>query len=157
MMESSNIVLRLGRPADAQAIALLSRELIEFGLDWSWTPARVLGSIYQRDTVTLVAAARQQVIGFAIMYFGMEQAHLDLLAVQPSHQRCGVGRRLLDWLEKSARTAGIAAIFLELRTANIGAHCFYQRLGFSDSAFLPGYYQGREAAIRMVRKLRAAR
>jgi len=157
MMDSSNIVLRLGRPADAQAIALLSRELIESGLGWSWTPARVLGRIHHRDTITLVAAAQQQLIGFAIMYFGLEQAHLDLLAVRPSHQRRGVGRRLLDWLEKSARTAGIAMIFLEVRTANIGAHCFYQRLGFSDSAFLPGYYSGREAAIRMVRKLRASR
>jgi len=155
--DSSNIVLRLGKPADAQAIALLSRELIEPDLGWSWTPARVLGSIHQRDTITLVATARQQMIGFAIMYFGLEQAHLNLLAVRPSHQRRGVGRRLLDWLEKSARTAGIVAIFLELRTANIGAHCFYQRLGFSDSAFLPGYYGGREAAIRMVRKLRASR
>jgi ribosomal-protein-alanine N-acetyltransferase len=157
VMDSSHIVLRLGRPCDAQTIALLSRELIEPGLGWSWTPTRVLGSIHQPDTITLVAAAQQQLIGFAIMYFGQEQAHLDLLAVRPSHQRRGLGRRLLGWLEKSARTAGIVAIFLELRTANIGAHCFYQRLGFSDSAFLPGYYGGREAAIRMVRKLRVVR
>ena len=123
-MDSSHIVLRLGKACDAQTIAVLSRELIEPGLGWSWTPSRVLGSIHQPDTITLVGAAEQQLIGFAIMYFGQEQAHLDLLAVRPSHQRRGLGRRLLEWLEKSARTAGIVALFLALRTANTGAHCF---------------------------------
>ena len=82
----------------------------------------MLGSIHQPDTITLVAAAQQQVIGFAIMYFGLEQAHLDLLAVRPSHQRCGVGRRLLV-AGKFGPHRRYRRDFLELRTANIGAHC----------------------------------
>ena len=79
---------RLARLPDADAIALMSRELIEAGLGgWSWDPQRVARAIRARDTVVLVAAAQNSLIGFAIMNFGDASAHLSLLAVQPSHQR----------------------------------------------------------------------
>ena len=86
--------LRLANFADAQSIALMSRELIETGLSgWSWDPKRVARSIQAKDTTVVVAAVRNHLTGFAIMNFGDEQAHLSLLAVTPSYQRCGIGRR----------------------------------------------------------------
>jgi ribosomal protein S18 acetylase RimI-like enzyme len=44
-------------------------------------------------------------------------------------------------------------INLELRTHNEGARNFYARLGFDQLGIVPGYYQGREAALRMSRQL----
>ncbi len=155
-MPTSNIALRLGRLADAASIAVMSRELIESGLGWSWTPARVVRSIRNRDTVTLIAADGARMVAFAIMHFGDEHAHLNLLAVRPSHQRKGIGTRLVDWLTESARVAGVASISLEMRAANDGARRFYRALGFDDDAFIPGYYRGREMALRMTRELRPA-
>ena len=79
-----NIAFRLARIPDALPIALMSRELIETGLaGWSWPPDRVTRSIHARDTIVLVAAVRNSVVGFAIMNFGDAQAHLSLLAVTP--------------------------------------------------------------------------
>ena len=154
-MNSANGILRPGRLTDANQIALMSRNLIETGLGWSWTPARVVRNIRCRDTMTLVACdTHEQLIAFAIMYFGLEEAHLNLLAVAPPYQRSGIGRRLLAWLEKSARVAGIAVIYLEVRACNHEARCFYQALGFRELTRLPGYYNGREPAIRMARELR---
>ena len=40
----ANITLRLAHRSDAQAIATLSRDLIERGLGWSWTARRVMRS-----------------------------------------------------------------------------------------------------------------
>ena len=37
--------IRLAGAADARDIARLSREAIEYGLAWSWTPRRVMASI----------------------------------------------------------------------------------------------------------------
>jgi ribosomal-protein-alanine N-acetyltransferase len=153
-MNAKNITLRPGRPADAAKIAAMSRDLIETGLGWSWGPDRVARSIANKDTFTLLACDRDRVVAFAIMYFGDEHAHLNLLAVRPSHQRLGIGRRLVEWLTESAYAAGIATIHLELRAANYTARTFYRSLGFTESAHIPGYYRGREMALRMMRVLR---
>ena len=147
--------LRLANFADAQSIALMSRELIEAGLSgWSWDPKRVARSIQARDTLVVVAAFRAHLTGFAIMNFGDEQAHLSLLAVTPSHQRCGIGKQIMAWLEESALVAGITTVNLELRANNFAARDFYRALGFTEAAYIPGYYRGVETALRMSRDIR---
>jgi ribosomal-protein-alanine N-acetyltransferase len=153
-MSSQSVTLRLAEPHDAQAIAFMSRDLVEAGLGWKYDAARVLRAIRERDTVTLVACEGGQVIGFAIMEFGDERAHLVLLAVRPTQRRGGIGRQLLQWLLESARTAGIGSVHLELRAQNEAARAFYRAMGFSESVLVPGYYRGREAALRMLRVLR---
>jgi len=153
-MNAKNIILRPGRTADAARIASMSRDLIETGLGWSWGPDRVARSIANKDTSTLLACDRDRVVAFAIMYFGDEHAHLNLLAVRASHQRLGIGKHMIEWLIESAYAAGIATIHLELRAANYTARSFYRSLGFTESAYIPGYYRGREMALRMVRVLR---
>ncbi len=148
-------IIRLARAGDAYPIALMSRELIEAGLSgWTWPPERVARSIAARDTTVLVADVQRRFTGFAIMNFGDTQAHLSLLAVKHSHQRCGIGWRMMDWLEESALTAGIATISLELRATNHAARDFYRALGFADATYVPGYYRGVETALRMSRDIR---
>ena len=151
----SGPTLRLANFADAQSIALMSRELIESGLSgWSWDPKRVARAIQAKDTAVIVAAVRNHLTGFAIMNFGDEQAHLSLLAVMPTYQRCGIGKQLMAWLEESALTAGIMTINLELRATNFAARDFYRALGFNEAAYIPGYYRGVETALRMSRDIR---
>jgi ribosomal-protein-alanine N-acetyltransferase len=151
----SSPIYRLGLPADAYEIAVMSRYLIEVGLrGWTWPPDRVAKMIKARDTNVLVAEVRQHVVGFAIMEFGDASAHLSLLAVKPTHQRCGVGRRMMAWLEEAALTAGIGTISLELRSNNFGARTFYRILGYKELSYIPGYYRGVETAVKMARDIR---
>jgi ribosomal protein S18 acetylase RimI-like enzyme len=151
-----NVTIRLARPADLYPISRMSRELIEVGLGWSWTPSRVGREILSTESVVLAACNEEQLVAFAIMHFGDETAHLNLLAVEPEHQRGGIGRRLVVWLEESALTAGITQVNLELRAGNRGARHFYRNLGYRETAVVPGYYRGRESAVRMAHPLRPA-
>ena len=153
-MGHSSITLRLATLRDAQQISFMSRDLIETGLGWTWTPERVAKSIRDRDTVVLVGSALGRVAAFAIMHFGDEQAHLSLLAVRPLYQRSSVGRDMVAWLDKSLRVAGIFTVYLELRETNRGARDFYRSLGFREIGIVPGYYRGREGAVQMTRDLR---
>jgi [ribosomal protein S18]-alanine N-acetyltransferase len=152
-MTSSKLSLRLARPADAAAIASLSRDSIEYGLQWRWTPARVAASIRAPNVNVLVACIHGTIAGFAIMRYGDDIAHLDLLAVAPPYRRAGIGRQLLEWLEQCAIVAGIFNVTLEVRAGNEGAQRFYKRMGYRMLLQLPGYYQGVEAALRMGRDL----
>jgi ribosomal-protein-alanine N-acetyltransferase len=114
---------------------------------------RVAASIRAPEVNVLVACVHQNIAGFAIMRYGGDDAHLDLLAVAPRHRREGIGSRLLEWLEKCAIVAGLSRVALEVRAENEGAQLFYRRMGYRPLAELPGYYQGIEAAIRMGRDL----
>ena len=152
-MTISELSLRLARPVDASAIANLSRDLIEYGLQWRWTPERVAASIRAANVNVLVAPIQEKIAGFGIMRYGDDDAHLDLLAVAPLHRRLGVGRQLLQWLEKCAVVAGTFNIALEVRAGNEAAQLFYKQMGYRELAHLPGYYQGVEAALRMGRDL----
>jgi len=157
MTAPAAIRLRLARPGDAYEIALMSRYLVEIGLrGWFWHPERVAKAIHLRDTCVVVAEVKKRITGFAIAEFGDTKMHLSLLAVKATHQRCGIGRLLVDWLEQSALTAGITLIELELRANNFGARCFYHTLGFQEVRYVPDYYRGQETALRMARGVRHA-
>jgi len=151
---TGDVQIRLARMADAGPIGLMSRDLIETGLPWSWRPERVARQIRCPDTVALIAALRQLTLGFAIMHFREEDAYLLLLGVRPAWRRAGIGGRLMRWLEKSALVAGIATIHLEARAASGGARAFHRALGYEEVSLVPGYYCGRETAVRMARDLR---
>jgi [ribosomal protein S18]-alanine N-acetyltransferase len=149
-----SVELKLARLADAQRIALMSRDLVEAGLRWSWTSVRVAQHIRGRDSDVLTAWAEQQLIGFAIMEFFAEHAHLNLLAVDPRYRHAGVGRQLIAWLEETARVGGIFFVTLEVRAGNGGAQAFYRTLGYRETKLIPRYYGGRETAICMTHDLR---
>jgi ribosomal protein S18 acetylase RimI-like enzyme len=153
-MTAKNLTLRIANPEDSRAIAEMSRDLIERGLGWSWTPQRVARHIRNRDTTTIVACESGQIIGFAIMYFGDEHAHLNLLAVDPAYQRTGVGQRMMNWMRDSCHMAGIAVVYLELRANNDGGRKFYGKYGFEETGTVPRYYFGVETAVCMALRLR---
>ncbi len=144
----------LANVADARRLAILARDLVEAGLGWGYVPERITALIHDVETTTLVARAPSRLLGFAIMRFGDERAHLILLAVEPQHQRRGIGRKLIEWLIDSALVAGMSSVHVELRASNAPAHAFYRSLGFVETIRVPGYYQGRETALRMLRMLR---
>jgi GNAT superfamily N-acetyltransferase len=154
VMSIQHVTFQFASRSDAPTIASLSRDLIEEGLGWQYRTERIRELIGDAETVTLVARGAELAIGFSIMTFGDERAHLVLLAVRPAYQRRGIARRMTQWLIESAATAGVASIHVELRVRNKAAYEFYRSIGFAETLRLAGYYRGRETAIRMMRMLR---
>lgn len=155
-MQACDFRVGFASRSDAQAFALMSRDLVEHGLDWNYREERIRRLIVDPDTVAIVARDRRQRAGFAIMNVGEQWAHLVLMAVYPAYQRRGIGERMLAWLIQSAAVAGTAAVHVELRAGNRAAYRLYCKLGFGETTRVAGYYGGRETAVRMVRVLRAS-
>jgi [ribosomal protein S18]-alanine N-acetyltransferase len=149
----ANSPIRLATAQDAALIAEMSRDYVEHGLGWSWTCARVLAAVNNRATNVAVAG---ELVGFGIMHYGDDSAHLALLAVRPALQRRGLGSLLLSWLEKPARVAGIECIRLEARVDNPNAIAFYRHQGFREAGRITGYYRGTMDAVRLEKRLDAA-
>ncbi|MDP9045146.1 MAG: GNAT family N-acetyltransferase [Pseudomonadota bacterium] len=150
-----SLSFRLAVSGDAVAIAALSRDRIEQGLGWRWTAPRVLGTLQDRHCNVVVAehAVDAGLLGFGIMKYHDDEAHLLLLAVAAHAARRGIGGAMLRWLERSALVAGVGQVYLESRAGNQAARAFYARLGYREIQHVPGYYLGQEAAVRLARDL----
>ena len=151
------ITHRTGRKTDAPFLARMARDYVEDGLRWTWRPRRIQRMILDPGATVRVAEAPRgpgtEIAGFAIMRFELENAHLSLLAVHPSYRRRNIARALLEWLETSARQSGVREIRLEVRAGNHAARSLYTGLGYREISCVPGYYGGRESALRMSRVL----
>ncbi len=141
--------IHLATSADAPGIAHMSRDCVEQGLSWSWTAARVMQAIRDAQTNVVVSRRRGQLRGFGIMQYGDDDAHLVLLAVWPVARHQGLGRDLTDWLEQSARVAGVRRVGLEARADNLHALRFYEKRGYVRVGIVSGYYEGVIDAVRM--------
>ena len=153
---SDEVKIESARMADANAIARMSRRLVESGLGWRWTPRAVALQIRDPDSIVVVAKRGDEPLGFGIMQYQFERdrAHLVLLAIEPDARRRGIGSDVVRWLEKIARVGGIATIALEVRAENRGARRFYAALGYHETDVIPGYYNDIVDAVLLARDLR---
>jgi ribosomal-protein-alanine N-acetyltransferase len=145
--------IRLATTGDAATIAQMSRDCIEQGLEWSWRQPRVRGAILDAATNVAVLAEGDSLLGFGIMQYRDDTAHLSLFAIRPSHRHRGLGGRLLAWLEQPALVAGIALLRVEARADNAGAIAFYRRHGFEPVRTVTGYYAGAIDAVKLEKRL----
>ena len=145
--------IRLATAGDALRIATMSRDLIEYGLGWSWTASQVVRRIHGRHSNVIVSEEKAEVVGFAVMIYADGFAHLELLGVHPARRLRGIGGGLIGWLEKTVLASGLGVVYLETRQENVGARKFYKRLGYQVVQRVPCFYRGRETAIRMAHDL----
>ena len=140
--------------ADVVEIGELSRKYIEYDLGWDYTPEKITRLIKSDNKNVVVAREDNQLVGFGIMTYHENQANLDLLAVKIRYRYRGIGRQILQWLEKVALTAGIFTVYVQVREINTGAIKFYKKLGYKIIDERRGYYRGQETAVIMSKDIR---
>ena len=153
-MLHSSTTIEFASLADVVEIGELSRKYIEYDLGWHYTPETVTRLIQNKSKNVVVAREDNQLVGFGIMTYHEEQANLDLLAVKIRYRYRGIGRQLVQWLEKVALTAGIFTIYVQVREINTGAIKFYKKLGYKIVDEHRGYYRGQESAVIMSKDIR---
>jgi GNAT superfamily N-acetyltransferase len=147
------IDLENARPGDAAAIAALreasARQLTRrFGQgDWSATNASLggvemeikggelyVGRLEDMVVATLRLATRNPWIGDTGFFTERPRPlYLTSMAVQPSHQRQGVGRACIESVKRIAAERGAGAIRLDAFDAPAGAGGFYAKCGFREA------------------------
>jgi len=168
MSETLAVEFGVATLGEAPILARMSRDYIERGLPWRWQGRALRQLIQDKESVVLCARSKPlrredparpaaplgNVLGFGVMTYTFDTAHLMLLAVHPHARRRGIATKLLHWLEKTAVTAGVHRVELEVRARNTGARQFYREHGYHERDYLDGYYSGIESAFRMTRNLR---
>jgi tRNA threonylcarbamoyladenosine biosynthesis protein TsaB len=107
-----------------------------------------------------VARQGNKIVGFCLVMFAPDVAHLLLIAVAPEAQRKGVGAVLLHQSERESLEHGVDSLILEVRPSNRKALAFYRRHGFISLSVRKGYYPvgrgEREDALVLQKKLLAS-
>lgn len=92
-----------------------------------------------------------QVLGFAVVSYAVDEAHLLNICIDPAIKGQGYGRRMLDHIINHLRGRA-SSVFLEVRPSNTVAIKLYESYGFNKIGIRKGYYQaenGREDAIML--------
>ena len=92
---------------------------------------------------------RGHILGYAGLWFNLDEAHVTNVAVEPSEQRAGVATKLLLFLAEAAIDRGCTAWTLEVRVSSTGAQELYRRFGFNPAGVRARYYENTEDAIVM--------
>jgi [ribosomal protein S18]-alanine N-acetyltransferase len=150
----TDLQIRLAISSDANEVADMSRQYIEYGLPWRWTAKKVSRTIFNSATNVAVAREGRQLAAFGIMEYHDEHAHLCLFAVHTVYRQRGIGSQLLAWLERVAIDSGVAVIRLEARAENSAARAFYQKHGYAEIAQIPGMYLQIADGVRFEKRLR---
>lgn len=119
-----------------------------------WTPQLFTDSLERH--VCWVAEKGQHVVGFFVMQCIVDEAHLLNIAVEPTQQKQGIGKRLLEAVQQQAIGKKASTLFLEVRASNQRAICLYHRAGFNEIGLRKKYYpaaHGKEDAVIMAAML----
>lgn len=92
---------------------------------------------------------RGRIVGYAGLWFNVDEAHITNVAVQPDEQRTGVATALLLALADATIDRGDLAWTLEVRVSATGAQELYRRFGFTPAGVRARYYENTEDAIVM--------
>lgn len=97
------------------------------------------------DGMILIAeqetTAPAKALGFAAFHRVLDEAELRNIAVDPAHQRGGLGRALLEEAKRRLLTEGVKRIYLEVRASSQPALNLYVSLGFEVLTRRRHYYQ----------------
>lgn len=125
-----NFFVRRARPSDSRDVARIYASSLGYldEEDWGWV-ANLVERRGRRARV-YVALERNAVVGFAIVYSKGGRAYVDALAVDPRHRGRGIGRHLLQHIERRLAAEGISELLLSVKSHNVEALSFYLKNGY---------------------------
>ena len=100
-----------------------------------------------------VALCDGRIAGFLVAWRVLDETQVAELGVHPDFRRRGLGRLLVSEAMEEARSRGSSAERLEVREGNAAARRLYESMGFVSVGRRPKYYEGREDAILMDKKI----
>ena len=138
VVTAGGITIRPTLAGDVPAIA--SIEALVFGDPW---PATSFHELLAHPFSWMATATDESggIVGYCIMLRAADEAEIANIATAPGARRRGIGARLLDDAITAGESAGVVAMFLEVRESNTAARALYVSRGFATVGRRRGYYR----------------
>ncbi len=131
----NNIIIRNGVLNDYIAISKISRFELGYNNDVNLIKEQLQIILNSNDDIIFIAELNNQVVGFIhgskyISLLGPKMINIMALAVDGNCQNMGIGRLLLNALEKWTILNKYSGIRLVSGIDRENAHCFYESMGY---------------------------
>lgn len=112
-----------------------------------WETRNLKSELENINSKYIVAKIDNNIVGFAGIWFSVDDAHITNIVVHKNYRHHGIGSVLLEELIKLAKVKN--SITLEVNTKNIYAQKLYLKYGFKNLGIRKKYYNGVEDAFIM--------
>jgi [ribosomal protein S18]-alanine N-acetyltransferase len=148
----NTIVVRTAHTRDLDAILAIEKRVFSD----PWSPESFAPEFTDPYSWFCVAESDGMVMGYAIARIVARQGEIANIAVDPIHQRTGLGGKLLDAAIEAADAAECEAVWLEVRISNEPARKLYESRGFDAIGRRRGYYRTPVEDALVLRRSRAS-
>ncbi len=136
-------------------------DVLSFSLPWP-EKSYLFELIENPTTLAIVAETETSegssiVIGMAVVWILIDEAHIATIAIHPDYRGHGYGKKLLAETLRQAIQRGVTQATLEVRENNLLAQRMYINFGFKIAGRRVRYYKdnGEDAVIMTVKPLDA--
>ena len=107
-----------------------------------------------KDVENLVYVVDDEVIGYVLGDFILDEFHLNNIAVKKEFQSNKIGRLLMENLLYRLKNKKINKIYLEVSNNNTPAKKLYESIGFQQYSIRKNYYSKGEHALLLIMKMK---
>lgn len=135
---------------DAEQLAEIEKEAFTS----PWSQQAFLNEVRENKLARyLVVEDQGKILGYAGMWLIINEAHITNIAVREEYRGRGIGNLLVQGLISLAMLMEIEAMTLEVRVSNKIAQDLYKKHGFIESGIRPKYYDNKEDALIMWKRI----
>jgi len=144
------LIVRNMIESDVESIATMESAVFSD----AWTAKSIEDTYNQPQAFIVTAELDGKVAGYCIVYFVLDEGEIARIAVDNCFRRQGVGRKLLEQVERTCKEKGIIRLMLDVRESNESARAFYKSMGFEVDGVRKNFYEmPKENAVLMSKVL----
>ena len=132
-----NVILRKMTLDDLEHVCQMEKKYFKT----PWSINAFLAEFNASYSNSYILEADNQIIGYAVAWFLVDEFHLANIAVDDKFRNQGFGSQFVSELLQLARQQNCKYAFLEVRASNIPAIKLYKKLGFTVAGIRKNYYQ----------------
>ena len=116
---------------DEQGVVALWHEAFPDNSPWNVPENDIKRKLNVQRELFLVAEIKEEIIGTAMAGFDGHRGWVYYVAVRKKHRRRGIGKALMQRVEKGLIDIGCSKLNLQVRASNNEVVEFYKRLGYN--------------------------
>ena len=135
-----NIEFQRARKEDLEGLHEI--EIASFPDPWS---VDSLWSFASDESVRILVCAKEketgEIIGYYALQYVIDEAEIAIIAVKRKFRRQGLGRIILEEIQRFCQNKKITRLHLEVRSENEAAIHMYRAFGFEEVGRRKNYYE----------------